>query len=95
MARGIQVGDAAPDFTLPSQSGEQVRPHDRLGDHAVVPYVYPKDDTPGRTAEACAFRDSHEAFTDAGARLRGRAQISASADYPRRPGNDSLPVTFG
>jgi thioredoxin-dependent peroxiredoxin len=71
MAHGIQVGDKAPDFTLPSQSGEPVRLQDRLGEGAVVLYFYPKDDTRGCTAEACAFRDSHEVFTDAGAEVIG------------------------
>lgn len=71
MARGIQVGDDAPDFTLPSQSGELVRLKDRLGERVVVLYFYPKDDTPGCTAEACAFRDSHEVFTEAGAEVIG------------------------
>jgi thioredoxin-dependent peroxiredoxin len=71
MARGIGVGDKAPDFTLPAQSGEQVRLGDRLGEGVVVLYFYPKDNTPGCTAEACAFRDSHEVFTDAGAEVIG------------------------
>jgi hypothetical protein len=53
MAR-IQVGDQAPDFTLPSQTGQPVRLRDRLGERVVVLYFYPKDDTPGCTAEACA-----------------------------------------
>jgi thioredoxin-dependent peroxiredoxin len=78
MARGIQVGDKAPDFTLPSQSGEPVRLNDRLGDRVVVLYFYPKDDTPGCTAEACAFRDSYEAFTDAGADVIGISSDSTS-----------------
>jgi peroxiredoxin Q/BCP len=71
MAGGIQVGDKAPDFTLPSQSGDQVRLSDRLGEQVVVLYFYPKDETPGCTAEACAFRDSHEVFTEAGAEVIG------------------------
>ena len=71
MARGIGVGDKAPDFTLPSQSGEQVRLRDRLGQGVVVLYFYPKDETSGCTREACAFRDSHEVFTDAGAEVIG------------------------
>ena len=71
MARGIGVGDKAPDFSLPSQSGEQVRLQDRLGDQVVVLYFYPKDNTSGCTAEACAFRDSHETFTHAGAEVIG------------------------
>jgi thioredoxin-dependent peroxiredoxin len=71
MARGIQVGDQAPDFTLPSQSGEPVRLRDRLGGRVVVLYFYPKDGTRGCTAEACAFRDSYEIFTGAGAEVIG------------------------
>jgi peroxiredoxin Q/BCP len=71
MARGIQVGDKAPDFSLPSQSGDQVKLSDRLGEKVVVLYFYPKDETPGCTKEACAFRDSHEVFTDAGAEVIG------------------------
>ena len=77
MARGIQVGDKAPDFTLPSQSGEQVRLGDRLGDRVVVLYFYPKDNTSGCTAEACAFRDNYETFTDAGAEVIGVSSDSA------------------
>jgi peroxiredoxin Q/BCP len=77
MARGIQAGDKAPDFTLPSQSGEPVRLQDRLGEQVVVLYFYPKDNTSGCTAEACAFRDSHEAFTDAGAAVIGVSSDSA------------------
>jgi thioredoxin-dependent peroxiredoxin len=71
MARAVQAGDQAPDFTLPSQSGAPVRLRDRLGQRVVVLYFYPKDDTRGCTAEACAFRDSYEAFTDAGADVIG------------------------
>ena len=77
MARGIQVGDKAPDFTLPSQSGEQVRLYDRLGSSVVVLYFYPKDNTRGCTAEACAFRDSHEVFAEAGAEVIGVSSDSA------------------
>jgi thioredoxin-dependent peroxiredoxin len=71
MARGIGVGDKAPDFTLPSQSGDPVRLSDRIGQHVVVLYFYPKDNTRGCTAEACAFRDSYEVFTEAGADVIG------------------------
>lgn len=67
----VNVGDRAPDFTLPSQTGDPVRLSDLLGDKAIVLFFYPKDDTPGCTAEACAFRDSYEAFTDAGAEVVG------------------------
>jgi peroxiredoxin Q/BCP len=93
MARGIQVGDKAPDFTLPSQSGEQVRLHDRLGAHVVVLYFYPKDNTSGCTAEACAFRDSYEAFTDAGAEVIGVSSDSADK-HAGFAGKHNLPFTL-
>jgi thioredoxin-dependent peroxiredoxin len=59
----VGVGDTAPDFTLPSQSGEEVSLGDFLGrKKAVALFFYPKDDTPGCTKEACSFRDGHEQF---------------------------------
>ncbi len=93
MARGIQAGDKAPDFTLPSQSGEPVRLRDRLGERVVVLYFYPKDDTPGCTAEACAFRDSHEVFTGAGAEVIGISSdpVSKHATFADR---HKLPFTL-
>ncbi len=67
----VKVGDVAPDFTLPSKTGESVSLSDFRGQKAVVLYFYPKDDTPGCTAEACAFRDSYQVFQDAGAEVIG------------------------
>lgn len=67
----VQVGDAAPDLALPSQSGEQVRLSEIWRQRVVVLYFYPKDDTRGCTREACAFRDSYEIFRDAGAEVVG------------------------
>ena len=93
MAGGIQVGDKAPDFTLVSQSGEQVRLHDRLADRVVVLYFYPKDETRGCTAEACAFRDSHEVFTEAGAEVIGVSSDSAGK-HAAFAGHHQLPFTL-
>jgi peroxiredoxin Q/BCP len=93
MARGIQVGDKAPDFTLPSQSGEQVRLQDQLGERVVVLYFYPKDNTSGCTAEACAFRDSYETFTDAGAEVIGVSSDSADK-HASFAGQHNLPFTL-
>lgn len=93
MAHGIQVGDKAPDFILPSQSGEPVRLQDRLGEAVVVLYFYPKDDTRGCTAEACAFRDSHEVFTDAGAEVIGISSDSVGK-HAAFAGQHKLPFTL-
>jgi peroxiredoxin Q/BCP len=89
----VQAGDKAPDFTLTAQSGEQVRLADRLGERVVVLYFYPKDNTSGCTAEACAFRDSYEAFADAGAEVIGVSSDSADkhADFA---GKHNLPFTL-
>jgi len=54
-----RVGDDAPDFTLPDETGTQHRLSDQRG-RWVVLYFYPKDDTPGCTAEACEFRDAND-----------------------------------
>jgi thioredoxin-dependent peroxiredoxin len=70
-SRGVKVGDRAPDFTLPSFSGEPVSLESFLGKKNIVLYFYPKDDTPGCTAEACSFRDSYEVFQEAGAEVIG------------------------
>jgi peroxiredoxin Q/BCP len=73
----VQVGDLAPDFSLPAQDGKIVSLKDFRGKKAVVLYFYPKDDTPGCTREACAFRDSYEDFKDVGAEV-----IGVSSDSP-------------
>ena len=93
MARGIRAGDKAPDFTLPSQSGERVRLYDRLGERVVVLYFYPRDDTRGCTAEACGFRDSFEDFTDAGAEVIGVSSDSVGK-HEAFAGQHSLPFTL-
>lgn len=75
----VGISDEAPDFELPSQSGERVRLGDLVGDKAVVLYFYPKDDTPGCTAEACSFRDGYEDFVEAGAEVVGVSSDSAES----------------
>ena len=53
-----QVGNKAPDFNVPASNGQTIALKDFKGKKNVVLYFYPKDDTPGCTVEACAFRDS-------------------------------------
>jgi thioredoxin-dependent peroxiredoxin len=93
MSRGIQVGDKAPDFTLPAQDGSQVRFYDRLGKGPVVLYFYPKDNTSGCTAQACAFRDSYEVFTEAGADVIGVSSDSVDR-HAGFAGQHKLPFTL-
>ena len=79
--QAVGVGDLAPDFTLPSSTGEMVSLSDFRGKSEVVLFFYPKDNTPGCTAQACAFRDSHEAFKEAGAEVIG---ISSDSEGSHR-----------
>jgi peroxiredoxin Q/BCP len=57
----VKVGDKAPDFETTTESGEKFR-LSRLKGKRILLYFYPKDDTPGCTAEACSIRDSYTAF---------------------------------
>ena len=67
----VKVGDKAPDFTLPSQFGDNVSLSEFFGKKNVVLYFYPKDESIGCTREACKFRDSYDVFTDLGAEVIG------------------------
>jgi peroxiredoxin Q/BCP len=66
----IREGEQAPDFTLESDTGEQVSLAGLRG-KPVVLYFYPRDDTPGCTTQACGIRDAYEAFEQAGAVVLG------------------------
>jgi peroxiredoxin Q/BCP len=66
----IEEGKPAPDFELRDDSGETVRLSSLRG-KPVVLYFYPKDDTPGCTAQACGIRDAYGEFQNAGAVVLG------------------------
>jgi peroxiredoxin Q/BCP len=66
----IEEGTPAPDFELVSDEGKTVRLSDFRG-RPVVLYFYPKDDTPGCTKEACAFRDAYAQYESRGAVILG------------------------
>jgi peroxiredoxin Q/BCP len=74
----IQEGDLAPDFTLPSDGGEEVRLGDLRG-RRVVLYFYPRDDTSGCTKQACAFRDEAPAFAERDAVVLGVSPDSVTS----------------
>ena len=65
-----EVGKPAPDFNLPDQNGKQHVLQDYRGKWLVL-YFYPKDDTPGCTQEACAFRDDLNQISELGAQVVG------------------------
>lgn len=69
-AEVVTEGEPAPDFTLTSDAGEPVSLSDFRG-KPVVLYFYPKDDTPGCTAQACGIRDAYGEFERAGAVVLG------------------------
>jgi thioredoxin-dependent peroxiredoxin len=66
----VEEGKPAPDFELTSDAGEQVKLSDFRG-RPVVLYFYPKDDTPGCTAQACGIRDQYSRFQERGAVVLG------------------------
>ena len=65
------LGAPAPDFDLASTDDRNVSLAEFIGKQAVVLYFYPRDDTPGCTAEACSFRDLRSVFHDNGAEILG------------------------
>jgi thioredoxin-dependent peroxiredoxin len=67
----VQVGDLAPDFTLPNQLGKQISLRDFRGKANIVLYFYGMDNGSLCTAEACAFRDSFQAFMESEAQIIG------------------------
>jgi thioredoxin-dependent peroxiredoxin len=66
----LSEGDAAPDFTLPDQNGDEVTLSDLRG-QVVVVYFYPRADTPGCTTQACGIRDHSADYAKAGVRVLG------------------------
>jgi peroxiredoxin Q/BCP len=74
----VAVGDKAPDFTLPADDGRKVSLKDFRGKKVVL-YFYPKDDTPGCTAEACSFRDNLARVTTRGAVVLGVSRDDTSS----------------
>jgi peroxiredoxin Q/BCP len=90
----LAVGDRAPEFTLPSSGGKSVTLSELTSSQkAVVVFFYPKDDTPGCTVEACSFRDSYDAFSDAGAAVVGISSDSVSS-HDRFASKHKLPMTL-
>jgi thioredoxin-dependent peroxiredoxin len=89
----VDAGSKAPNFTLPSQSGVMVNLKDFIGKKPVVLFFYPKDDTPGCTKEACAFRDDYEEFDKLAAEVIGISSDSVDSHRSFAKKHD-LPFTL-
>ena len=87
----LSVGAHAPDFALPSSSGATISLSALLANGPVVLFFYPKDDTPGCTVEACAFRDRHHEFVGAGAQVVGVSSDSV-VSHARFASKHDLPM---
>lgn len=90
MADWIEEGKKAPAFTLMNDADKKVKLSDFAG-RPVVLYFYPKDDTPGCTKEACAFRDAHSELEQAGAVVLGVSPDDSSSHAKFR---DKYQLTF-
>ena len=88
----LQIGDTAPDFSLPDQDGQTLSLADLRGQRVVI-YFYPKDDTPGCTKEACNFRDRWASFESHGIKVLGISKDDA-ASHGKFIGKYSLPFTL-
>lgn len=75
----LQVGDKIPNFTAKDSSGNDFLSSSVIGIKPVVFYFYPKDNTPGCTAQACSFRDQYEDFKDLGAEVIGISSDSVQS----------------
>jgi thioredoxin-dependent peroxiredoxin len=88
----VEVGDEAPDFTLPDQRGDPWSLAAQRG-RPVVLYFYPRDDTPGCTNQACDVRDHWAAFTELGASVAGISPDDV-ASHERFAARYDLPHTL-
>ena len=89
----VEVGSKAPNFALPSQSGQMISLQEFLGDRLVVLFFYPKDDTPGCTKQACAFRDDYEEFGKLDAEVLGISSDSLES-HKSFAARHNLPFTL-
>jgi peroxiredoxin Q/BCP len=88
----VEIGDKAPDFTLPTDGSDSVT-LSRLKGKNVVLYFYPKDDTSGCTAEACGFRDAFPDYSGADAVVIGISKDSV-ASHDKFKKKHNLPFTL-
>ena len=75
----LQVGDKIPEFSAKDSNGNNFDSTSVIGKKPIVFYFYPKDNTPGCTAQACSFRDQYQDFKDLGAEVIGISSDSVSS----------------
>ena len=88
----LETGIKAPGFELPDQNGK-IHTLDEYRGRKVILYFYPKDNTPGCTAEACSLRDGYDALRSAGYEVIGVSKDSA-ASHGKFAAKHSLPFTL-
>jgi len=88
----LKPGDKAPDFTVNDQNGNSVSLHDFKGKKVVL-YFYPKDNTPGCTAEACNIRDNYAALKNKGIVVLG-VSVDSEKKHKNFEKKYSLPFTL-
>lgn len=88
----VDVGDKAPDFSMATDGGGTVTLTDLKGKKVVL-YFYPKDDTPGCTKEACAFRDAMPDFSSIDAEIIGVSKDPVSK-HDKFKAKHNLPFTL-
>ena len=87
-----KVGDTAPNFELPSDTGETVKLSDFRGKRVVL-YFYPKDDTPGCTTQSCGFRDNYPVIEEKNAVVLGVSPDGVTS-HQRFKAKFDLPFTL-
>jgi len=88
----LKEGEKAPGFTAKDQNGNMVSLSDFKGKNVIL-YFYPKDDTPGCTAEACSFRDNYQSLTSQGFAVIG-VSTDSEKSHKKFETKYSLPFTL-
>jgi peroxiredoxin Q/BCP len=86
----LKVGDQAPDFSVKDQSGNEIKLSDYAGKRVVI-YFYPKDNTPGCTAQACNIRDNYSDLEKEGIVILG---VSADSEASHQKFITKFDLTF-
>lgn len=88
----LKVGDKAPDFTAKNQNGDTISLSDFKGKRVIL-YFYPKDNTPGCTAEACNFRDNYASLQKDGFEVIG-VSVDSERSHQKFASKHSLPFNL-